>query len=416
MASGLEGIARVDQLDLKGKRVFLRLDLNVPLTEDGKISDETRIKAALPTIQHVIAEGGKLVMASHLGRPKKPEDRAKYSLEPVATRLSELLEKEVILLEDPAGDGPKGLLATMRDDQVILLENLRFHPDETKNGRTLPSAILEYTDVYVNDAFGACHRAHASIVGLNSEVSQQGVGFLISKEVEFLDQVLENHEAPFVAILGGAKVSDKIGVIENLIDEVDTFIIGGAMAYTFLAGQGVPVGKSLVEENKKRFALELIERVKARGKKILLPMDHVIVPEFSEKSKKKVTSGSGIAEDWMAVDIGPKTIAQYAEEIAQAKTVFWNGPMGVFEVEEYASGTFSVAEAVANSASTSIIGGGDSASAVAASGLTEKMTHISTGGGASLEYLQGDALPGLEALREFSKKKGTEAPDLVTPE
>lgn len=399
-SKSLRGIKSIEEFDLKDQRVFLRLDLNVPL-KNGVIADDTRIQASLPTIRYALEKGAKLVLASHLGRPKGPEDRKKLSIEPVGERLSQLLNVEVTVVEDPASDLPKALLRGLKSDQIILLENLRFDKEEEANGENLAKAIAAYTDIYINDAFGASHRAHASVVGVPREVKKKGIGFLMKRELEMLDKILFGYESPFVTVLGGAKVSDKIGVIENLIDRVDTFLIGGAMAYTFLSALGHAVGKSLIEKDKLKFAKELIDRVQARNKRLLLPVDHVVVKDLNQPLEAKTTSGVAIEDLWMGVDIGPLTIAQYRNELARARTIFWNGPMGVFETKEYSKGTFAIAEAMASATEAiTIVGGGDSAAAVNASGVADKMTHISTGGGASLEYLQGDKLPGIEAVRE----------------
>lgn len=403
-STGLKGIRNVREIPLAGKTVFLRLDLNVPL-KDGKITDETRIRASLPTIQYIMEQGAKIVMASHLGRPKSADDKSQ-SLEPVAKRLSELLKAEVMLFDDAASDGVKGLLVGLKKDQLILLENLRFIPGETKDSEEFAQVIASYTDVYINDAFGASHRAHASIHALPLLMKEKGVGFLIEKEIEMLDRLIDNPARPYLAVLGGAKVSDKIPVIEKLMNIVDGFLIGGAMAYTFIKGQGHPVGKSLVEEDRVRFAKEMIARVEARDKSILLPIDHVVTKSISDTKSMRTTPGVGINEDELGVDIGPKTLVQYETALREAKTIFWNGPMGVFETPEFARGTFGVAKAVAESDALKIVGGGDSAAAAEASGFADKMTHISTGGGASLEYLQGEKLPGLQALRAIKKQLG----------
>ena len=394
----LEGIKSIESFPLEDKRLFLRLDLNVPLDENGRITDDTRIRAAMPTIRYAIDKGAKIVLASHLGRPKGGPD-PKYSLEPVAEYLTEALKKEIILVEEPRGHAAKALLAGLKPSQIILLENLRFDPGEEKNDRDFAQALAGYSDVYVNDAFGASHRAHASIVALPELMEKKGLGFLVRKEIEMLDTVRLTPEHPFVTIMGGAKVSDKIDVIEMLMDKVDTMLIGGAMAYTFLSSQNIPVGKSLVEKDRVRFAGELITRANNRGRRILLPVDHVITQDFKDTKNTKITDGAAIPEGWMGVDIGPKTVALYAAECAKGKTIFWNGPMGVFETPAFAKGTFGVAKAVAESAGTSIVGGGDSAAAAEASGFAEKFSHISTGGGASLEFLQGEKLPGVEVLR-----------------
>lgn len=406
---GLRGIKTIEDFDLHDQRVFLRVDFNVPMetAEDGSrvITDDTRIRAAIPTIRYALDRGAKIVLASHLGRPEgKPEDRKKYSLEPVGRRLGELLKAEVILTDDPTSDAPKGLLPSLKPNQVILLENLRFEKGETENSREFALKLASYTDIYINDAFGASHRAHASIDALPSAVDKKGIGFLIKKEIEMLDVLLDAPKTPYVAILGGAKVSDKIPVIENMIEKIDTFLVGGAMAYTFLAAQNIPVGKSRVEKDKVSFAREMINRIDARGKKLLLPIDHVITNDFLAPSEVKTTDSVNIPEGYLAVDIGPKTRELFRKEIARAKTVFWNGPMGVFEKPEFAQGSFGVAEALAritDEGAMTIVGGGDSAAAAEASGFADKMTHISTGGGASLEYLQGDKLPGLEVLRNL---------------
>jgi phosphoglycerate kinase len=401
---GLKGIKTIQDFDLKDKRVFIRVDFNVPMeTRNGEqvITDDTRIRGALPTIRFAMEKGAKIVLASHLGRPESREDK-EFSMEPVGQRLGELLKAEVILTDDPTSDAPKGLLPSLRPNQVILLENLRFEKGETKNSREFALQMASYTDVYINDAFGASHRAHASIEALPQAVEKKGIGFLIQKEIEMLDVLLHIPRSPYMAILGGAKVSDKIPVIENMIDKVDVFFIGGAMAYTFLSAQNIAVGKSKVEKDKVAFAREMIQRIDARGKKLLLPIDHVIANDFLAPSEIKTTDTALIPEGYLALDIGPKTRELFRKELQKAKTVFWNGPMGVFEKPEFNKGTFAVAETLANlSDAMTIVGGGDSAAAAEASGQAEKMTHISTGGGASLEYLQGDKLPGLEVLRNL---------------
>ena len=403
---GLRGIKVINEFDLKDKRVFIRCDFNVPMEigPDGSavITDDTRIRAALPTIRFAVEHGAKIVLASHLGRPEGPETFKKFSLEPVGDRLGELLKMEVILVDDPASDAPKGLLPGLRPNQIILLENLRFEKGETKNSREFANQMSAYTDVYINDAFGASHRAHASIEALAQVVDKHGIGFLIQKEIEMLDVLLHQPRSPYMAILGGAKVSDKIPVLERLIDTIDTFFVGGAMAYTFLAAQNIPIGKSRVEKDKVAFAREMLGRIEARGKKLFLPVDHVIANDFLAPSQIQTTADAAIPEGFLGVDIGPKTRELFRKELQKAKTVFWNGPMGVFEKAEFAKGSFAVAETLANlTGSLTIVGGGDSAAAAEASGFADKMTHISTGGGASLEYLQGDKLPGLEALRQL---------------
>ena len=397
MSSGLKGIKTIRDFELADKVLFLRLDLNVPL-EDGKITDETRIRESLPTIKYAIEKGAKLVMASHLGRPKSAADK-QYSLEPVAHRLSELLGVEVILFDEPKSDAIKGLIKGLKKTQAILLENLRFEPGEIKNDPEFAAVLASYTQVYINDAFGSSHRAHASISALPELIKDRGIGFLIEKEIHMLDQLLENPKKPYLAILGGAKVSDKIGVIEKLIDIVDGFVIGGAMAYTFLKAQGKPVGKSLVETDKLNYTREMIARMEARKKTLLLPVDHLITNDIAS-GKGELTKDANIPEGFMGVDIGPQTIKNFSAAIKEAQTIFWNGPMGIFETPAYSKGTFAVAQAMADNTGTRIVGGGDSAAAAEASGLASKMTHISTGGGASLEFLQGMKLPGLEVLRQ----------------
>ncbi|MGE3975356.1 MAG: phosphoglycerate kinase [Bdellovibrionales bacterium] len=392
------GITYIEQIPLEEKKVFIRLDLNVPLKE-GKITDETRIQAALPTIRHALERRAKIILCSHLGRPQGNADRRKLSLEPVAARLSELLDADVHLVEEPAGDATKALLNGLKQNQLLLLENIRFDEGEEKNSEELASVFSALVDVYINDAFGASHRAHATIDALPRMMKVKGAGFLIKKELEMLDQVLTAPKAPFCALLGGAKVSDKIGVIENLLEKIDTFIIGGAMAYTFLAAQKIATGSSKIEKDKVSLARELLARLEARNKKVFLPIDHIIAQKFDAQAETQITSSAAIPEGWMGLDIGPKTAELYAKELSRAGTIFWNGPMGVFEMEAFSKGSFRVAQAIAESSAFSIVGGGDSASAVNASGYADKMSHISTGGGASLEYLQGDKLPGLEALK-----------------
>lgn len=395
--SGLKGIRKISELALEGKKVFLRLDLNVPL-EDGKISDTTRIDAAIPTIRYLMEAKAKIVIGSHLGRPKKAFDK-KYSLEPVAEKLTELLNAEVTLVDDPESDAPKLLIRALQPNQIILLENLRYSASEEKNGLDLAKKIASYCEIYINDAFGASHRAHASIVGLPEMMPEKAIGFLIEKEISMLDKILSIQEHPFTAILGGSKVSDKIGVIENLMDRVDQFVIGGAMAYTFLAAENVPVGKSLVETEKLSFAKEFLIRCRGRDKKVFLPVDHVVANDFENPTSVRTTASEVIPDGFLGLDIGPKTTHQFSQAISRSKVAFWNGPMGVFERREFESGTFGVAKALSEVSGFTFVGGGDSASALQASGYSDRVTHISTGGGASLEYLQGDKLPGLEILR-----------------
>ncbi|MCC6278402.1 MAG: phosphoglycerate kinase [Oligoflexia bacterium] len=401
--SGLRGIRTIEQIDLADRRLFLRLDLNVP-TKSGQITDDTRIRAALPTIKYALAKGAKIILASHMGRPKKPEDRSKYSLLPVGQRLSELLGVEVLLFEEPTGDGIKGLISDLGPKKILLLENTRFADGEEKNSMEMASHYASFTDVYIDDAFGAIHRAHCTVAALPSLIRERGIGFLIKKEVEMLDRLLHKTEHPFVAILGGSKVSDKIGVIDNLMERVDTFIIGGAMAYTFLAAQKFETGSSLVEKDKLTLAADLLERFKNRKKNLILPVDHVIADGLKENASTSVTPTQAIPVGKMGLDIGPKTIELINDCLKSAKTVFWNGPLGAFETKPFEKGTFAIALGLAELKAMTIVGGGDSVTAIEAAGVADRMGHISTGGGASLEYLEGKALPGLEVLREKSGK------------
>ncbi|MCL5780611.1 MAG: phosphoglycerate kinase [Firmicutes bacterium] len=387
----------VKDIDVKGKRVFVRVDFNVPL--DGEvITDDTRIQKALPTIQYLMDQGAKVILASHLGRPKG-EVVEKYRLTPVAKRLSELLGKEVIKVNDSVGPEPRQAIADMQGGDVLLLENVRFHAEETKNDEKYARQLAELADVFVNDAFGAAHRAHASTAGI-AEYLPAVAGFLMEKELENLGKAVSNPERPFVAIIGGAKVSDKIGVIENLLNKVDTLIIGGGMANTFIKAQGYQIGKSLVEPDKVDLAKELIERAKARKVELLLPTDAVVALAMEPTSQQKVVSVTEIPEDWMVLDIGPQTAARFAAAAQKAATVVWNGPMGVFEMEPFAKGTEAVARALAESGAITIVGGGDSVTAVNKVGVEDKISHISTGGGASLEFLEGKELPGVAALQD----------------
>ena len=406
MSQGLKGIKTVRDFELTCKTVFLRLDLNVPL--DGtRSTDETRITASLPTINYCLEKGAKLIIASHLGRPKSAADK-KYSLEPVAKRMTELLNKEVVLMEEPNSEGVKHILYGNMKNEIIMLENLRFDEGEVENKTELANQWASYTDIYINDAFGACHRAHASIHAFPEMMQKKGIGFLIEKEIKMLDSLTDNPKKPYIAILGGAKISDKIEVIEKLIDIVDGFVIGGAMAYTFLKAKNIPVGKSLVETDKIKSAKEMMDRVEARDKTMLLPVDHIVSTEFGNTENKKLVTTAAIEESYMGLDIGPQTIKNFSTLLSGANTIFWNGPMGVFENKAFSEGTFAIAKAVAESKGVKIVGGGDSAAAAEASGYADKMTHISTGGGASLEYLQGEKLPGLEVLRP--RKQSEQAP------
>lgn len=389
----------VDDINVKGKRVLVRCDFNVPL-QDGKITDENRLVAALPTIKKLIADGGKVILCSHLGKPKG-EPKPELSLAPVAVRLSELLGQEVKFAADPevVGENAKAAVAAMNDGDVVLLENTRYRKEETKNEEAFSKDLASLADVFVNDAFGTAHRAHCSNVGVTEFVDTAVVGYLMQKEIDFLGNAVNNPERPFVAILGGSKVSSKISVINNLLDKVDTLIIGGGMSYTFAKAMGQEVGKSLVENDYLEYAKEMLEKAKAKGVNLLLPVDTVAAKEFSNDSEIRVVEGS-LAADEMGLDIGPKTQKIYADALKDAKTVVWNGPMGVFEMSNFAAGTVAVAKALADITATTIIGGGDSAAAVNILGYGDKMTHISTGGGASLEFLEGKELPGVVAAND----------------
>jgi phosphoglycerate kinase len=373
MSVGLKGIKTVRDFDISGKTVFLRLDLNVPL-DGASITDETRITACLPTLNYCLEKGAKLIVASHLGRPKSAVDK-KYSLEPVAKRLTELLDREVVLMEEPSSEGVKHILYGNMKNQIVLLENLRFDEGETGNKTELAQQWASYSDVYINDAFGASHRAHASIHALPELMQKKGIGFLIEKEINMLDSLLDHPKRPYIAVLGGAKISDKIDVIEKLIDVVDGFVIGGAMAYTFLKAQNISVGKSLVEPDKLKYAKEMIERMEARQKTLLLPVDHVVSTAFGNVDNKKITTGASIEDSMMGLDIGPQTIKNFSAVLSEAATVFWNGPMGVFENPDFSTGTFAVAKALASSKGLKIVGGGDSAAAAEASGYAAQMSR-----------------------------------------
>jgi len=394
-------IRTIDQLELAGKRVFIRVDFNVPLDEKGRVTDDARIRAALPTIRHAIASRARVILASHLGRPKgDPSDKAKFTLEPAAQRLSELLDQDVILADDCIGDGVKKAVSDLGEGQVLLLENLRFHKGEEGNDEAFCKDLAALADVWVNDAFGTAHRAHASTAGMARFVKERAGGFLIQKEVEYLGRVLARPERPFVAILGGAKVSDKIKVLENLIGKADSVLVGGAMAYTFLAAKGVPVGRSRVEQDQLELARQILDKAKARGIDFELPVDHVCATEPKETAERVVVNGPAIPDGLMGLDIGPRTLDRYRQRILAAKTVFWNGPMGLFEQKPWAEGTFGVARAMAESPGVTVVGGGDSAAAVEEAGLVPRMKHVSTGGGASLEFIEGRELPGVKVLEE----------------
>jgi phosphoglycerate kinase len=388
----------VKDVAVKGKRVFCRVDFNVPM-KDGQVTDDTRIRAAIPTIQFLMEQGAIVILASHLGRPKG-QAVEELRLTPVAKRLSELLGKEVKKSDEAHGESVKAEIATLAEGDVLLLENVRFYPGEEKNDPELAKAFAELADLFVNDAFGAAHRAHASTEGIAHHIPAVA-GFLLEKELEVLGKALSNPERPFTAIIGGAKVKDKIGVIDNLLDKVDNLIIGGGLAYTFIKAQGHEIGKSLLEADKIDLALSFIKKAEEKGVNFYMPVDAVVADEFSEDANKNVVSIEEIPAEWQALDIGPKTAEIYREVIQKSKLVIWNGPMGVFELEPYAGGTKAVAEALAESSDTySVIGGGDSAAAVEKFNLAEKMSHISTGGGASLEFMEGKALPGVIALND----------------
>ncbi|WP_352404966.1 phosphoglycerate kinase [Sporanaerobacter acetigenes] len=390
----------VEDLQLEGKKVLVRCDFNVPMDENKNITDDRRITSALPTINYLLDHGAKVILMSHLGRPKG-QPNPKYSLEPVAKRLSELLKKEVVFADDEkvVSENVKNIVANMKSGDVVLLQNTRYRSEEEKNVEEFAKELASLGDLYVNDAFGTSHRAHASNVGVSSFLPSS-VGFLVKKEIEVMGKALENPERPFVAILGGAKVSDKIGVIENLIEKVDTILIGGGMAYTFLKAKGYNIGKSLLEEDKIDLAKSLMEKANAKNVKLLLPVDTVVAKEFKNDTEYKTVNVDSISEDMMGLDIGEKTVKLFSEEIENAKTVVWNGPMGVFEMENFKVGTDEIARAMAETSAVTIVGGGDSASAVEKAGFEDKMTHISTGGGASLEFLEGKVLPGIAAISE----------------
>ncbi|MBE6801782.1 MAG: phosphoglycerate kinase [Ruminococcaceae bacterium] len=401
---GLLNKKTVDDINAKGKKVLVRCDFNVPL-KDGVITDENRITAALPTIKKLIADGAQVILCSHLGKVKNGPNE-KESLAPVAKRLTEVLGQEVVFAADDVvvGENAKKAVAEMKDGDVVLLQNTRFRPEETKNGEAFSKELASLCDIYVNDAFGAAHRAHCSTVGVASFVEEAAVGYLMGKELKYLGNAVEDPQRPFVTILGGAKVADKLNVIENLLNKADTLIIGGGMAYTFLAAKGYSVGTSLLDETKIDYCKDMLAKAEEKGVQILLPVDVTITKEFPNpidaEIEVQVCDADKIPADMMSLDIGPKTAALYAEAVKSAKTVVWNGPMGVFENPVLAKGTIAVAESLAETDATTIIGGGDSAAAVNTLGFGAKMTHISTGGGASLEFLEGKALPGIEAVND----------------
>ena len=392
----------IDSIDLKDKRVLVRVDFNVPLDENQRVTDDRRITASLPTIKKIIHDGGKAILMSHLGRPKgkvKPE----YSLKPAAEKLSELLGKEVKLAPDCIGDEVKKMVDGMKDGEVILLENLRFHAEEEKNDSAFAEKLAGFGDVYVNDAFGTAHRAHASTEGVTHYIDTCAAGYLMQKELDYLGSALSKPERPYCAILGGAKISGKIDVIMNLFDKVDTLIIGGGMAFTFFKAQGKEIGKSLLEEEKLDLAKEVLKKAEGSKIKFLLPVDVVVASEFKNDSPYETVKADNIPSDKMGLDIGSETIKLFSEELMRSKTIVWNGPMGVFEMDNFAKGTFAIAKTLADATekgAVTVIGGGDSAAAITKAGLDDKVSHVSTGGGASLEFLEGKTLPGVAALSD----------------
>lgn len=386
----------VKDIDLKGKKVLVRCDFNVPMDENQNITDNTRIVAALPTIKYLLENNCAIILCSHLGRPKG-EFKPEFSLKPVAKELSKLLNKEVIMAEDVIGEDAKKKAENLKQDEIMLLENVRFHREETDNDPEFAKKLAEFAEIYVNDAFGTAHRAHASTAGVAAYLPAVS-GFLIEKELKFLGNAVNNPERPFVAILGGAKVSDKIGVIDSLLNKVDTLMIGGGMAYTFFKAQGYEVGNSICELDKLDLAKEAMAKAKEKGVKLMLPVDTKVGKEFKPDTESKTVAWTEIPEGWEGFDIGEKTIEIFKDELETAKTVIWNGPLGLFEFDQFAIGTNAIAKELSEIDATTIIGGGDSAAAVEKAGLADKMTHISTGGGASLEFLEGKKLPGIECL------------------
>ncbi|MBD3415026.1 MAG: phosphoglycerate kinase [Candidatus Aminicenantes bacterium] len=386
-------------LDLHNKRVFLRVDFNVPLDENGNITDDTRIKAVLPTLNHLSNHKAQVIIGSHLGRPKGKKD-SKLSLKPVAQMLSSMLPQKITLAPDCIGKQVSQLKSHQKKQDIILLENLRFHPEEKQNDDEFARELAEDIDYYVNDAFAACHRSHASIVAITQFVKKAAAGFVVRQEMDYFQRIIEAPQRPYIAILGGAKVSDKIPVLKNLIKKADAILIGGAMSYTFFKAMKFEVGRSLVEEDKKDLSLELLKKAEDKGVKVFLPSDHVIAKEMKPGAEYKNITRFPIPNEYMGLDIGPETIKKYSKFINNAKTVFWNGPMGVFEIKEFSQGTAQIAKAVASSDTLSIVGGGDSVSALKKTGLEKKISHISTGGGASLELIANETLPGIKVLSE----------------
>jgi phosphoglycerate kinase len=389
----------VTDLDVKGKLVFLRVDFNVPLDEKGAIRDDTRIRASLPTIRYLLDHGARLVIASHLGRPKGKVD-PKMSLKPAAQRLAELVPNNIIMAPDVVGEEVARLKKALKPGEALVLENVRFAKEEEANDPVFSQKLAQGIDVFVNDAFGSSHRAHASVVGIAACVRVKAAGFLMMKEVEYLKKAVQSPEKPYVAILGGAKVSDKIEIIESLLNKADSVLIGGAMTYTFLKAQGYGVGKSLAEDDQKDVALAILSKAREKSVDFVLPVDHVVAAAPKAGAATRIVSSLPLPADMMGVDIGPKTVEAYAKIIGEARTIFWNGPMGIFEIDAFAAGTIGVAQAVAASGAVSIVGGGDSVAAVKKAGVKDKISHISTGGGASLEYIAYDSLPGIDALEK----------------
>ena len=388
----------IKDLELRGKRVFIRVDFNIPI-KDSVITDDTRIKEALPTINYAVEKGARIILASHLGRPKGKVDE-KYSLKPVAKHLGKLLGKEVKMANDCIGTEVSLLANNLRDGELLLLENLRFHKEEEANDEGFSKQLASIAELYVDDAFGSAHRAHASVAGITKFIPKAASGFLMEKEIEYLSRAVSNPEKPFVAILGGAKVSDKIGVIENLLDKVNSLIIGGGMAYTFLKAEGINIGKSLLEEDKIGLAKEIKAKARDKNVRILLPVDNIAAKELKEDSPSKIVLNNEIPDDYICVDIGPKTISAFISVLKDAKTTLWNGPLGVFEIKSFSKGTLAIANAIAETKALSIVGGGDSVAAIKSLGLEKKFSHLSTGGGASLEFLEGKKLPGIECLSD----------------
>ncbi len=389
----------INDIDVKGKRVLVRVDFNVPVDDKGNITDDRRIKAAIPTIKTLADRGAKVILVSHFGRPKGGPDN-KYRMDNMAKRLGELMGTTIVKVDDCIGDEPKNAIANLAPGGIVLLENVRFYKEEEANDEGFAKKLSELADVYVNDAFGTAHRAHASTAGVAKFLKPAVSGYLMQKEIDIMGKALSNPERPFVAILGGAKVADKLGVIKNLLEKVDTLIIGGGMAYTFLKAQGSEIGKSLLDAEKIDFAKEMIAKAKSKGVQLLLPVDTVVTDDFKNPTLSKTVASNQIPAELQGVDIGPETIKIFSKAIADAKTVVWNGPMGVFEVAQFAVGTRSVADALTKCKGTSIVGGGDSAAAVEQMGFAEKVSHVSTGGGASLEFLEGIELPGIAVLTD----------------